>query len=612
MKYYCNPINVPYKYQFNMDPRSHGKLQIDREAADPSMICYQGKYYLFASMNLSVWVSEDMVNWEAHRLPENLPLYDYAPDARVIGDFVYFCASKKGEICNYYRTKDILNGPYEEIKGTFDFWDPNLFADDDGRVYFYWGCSNVTPVWGVELDPETMLPKTERVVLIDGDPYARGYERMGVDNCEFPRSAEVVEQMFQGFVKNSGVPESQLPAAYIPQIKGMFTRRPFIEGPWVEKYNGLYYLQYACPGAEYNVYADGVYISQAPLGPFRLAKNNPFSYHPGGYMPGAGHGSTMWDRDGNFWHASTMRISVNHQFERRVGIWPAGFDADGELFCNQNYGDWPIAVSGGKDDPWAEPQWYLLNYAKPAYASSWEEGKEPALAVNEDSKTWWKAASCECGQWLEVDLEKASDVRAIQINFADDTLNIPSPGKIQGSATQPRYIEERDLITRWKLEGSLDGKEYFVIEDKSQADTDLSHDFIVRENGLTVRYLRLTILEIPYEANPAISGLRVFGIGTNAAPQVPEYTAKRSEDGLDLLMEIEGKNDALGYNILWGHQADKLYHSYQIFRSAEDVQKQIQQTIQKRIGALVKDQEYYIRVDSFNDSGITHGEVKKL
>ena len=103
----------------------------------------------------------------------------------------------------------------------------------------------------------------------------------------------------------------------------------------MDKYHGKYYLQYACPGAEYNVYADGVYVSDSPLGPFVLAENNPYSYHPGGYMPGAGHGSTMWDRNGNLWHASTMRISVNHQFERRVGIWRAGFDEDGELFCNQ-------------------------------------------------------------------------------------------------------------------------------------------------------------------------------------------------------------------------------------------------------------------------------------
>ena len=411
MKYYCNPINVPYRYQFNMDPRSGGRLQIDREAADPSMILFQGKYYIFASMNLSVWVSEDMVNWEAHRLPENLPLYDYAPDARVCGDYVYFCASKKGETCNYYRTKDIINGPYEEISGTFDFWDPNLFFDDDGRVYFYWGCSNITPVWGVELDPVTMLPKSERIELLSGDGYERGYERMGVDNSEFPRSEEEVEMMFQGFVKQSGVPVEQLPAQYIPQIRGMFTRKPFIEGPWMDKHNGKYYLQYACPGAEYNVYADGVYVSDSPLGPFELAKNNPFSYHPGGYMPGAGHGSTMRDKENNLWHTSTMRISVNHQFERRVGIWPAGFDADGELFCNQNYGDWPIAVSEGQDDSWREPQWYLLSYAKPAKCSSYALGKGADQAVNEDAKTWWRADSTESGQWLEVDLEKPMDVR---------------------------------------------------------------------------------------------------------------------------------------------------------------------------------------------------------
>ena len=54
--------------------------------------------------------------------------------------------------------------------------------------------------------------------------------------------------------------------------------------------------------------------------------NNPYSYKPGGFLPGAGHGSTMQDRDGCWWHTATMRISVNHVFERRVGLWPAGVD----------------------------------------------------------------------------------------------------------------------------------------------------------------------------------------------------------------------------------------------------------------------------------------------
>lgn len=616
MKYFCNPINVPYRYQFNRDLRNDGRIQVDREAADPSLIFFKGKYYLFASMTLSVWVSEDLVEWEAHRLPENLPLYDYAPDVRVNGDYVYFCASKKGEVCNYYRTKDILKGPYEKIKGTFDFWDPNLFFDEDGCIYFYWGCSNITPIWGVELEPETMLPKTERISLIDGEPYERGYERVGVDNSEFPRSEEEIDAMLSGFLKQQGIPDIQyVPEQMkpmLPQIRGMFTRRPFIEGPWMEKYNGKYYLQYAAPGAEYNVYADGCYVSDSPLGPFALAKNNPFSYHPGGFMPGAGHGSTVWDMSGNFWHTSTMRISVNHQFERRVGLWPAGYDADGELFCNQNYGDWPIAVEDGKMNLWKEPEWMLLSYAKPARASSFVEGKEPELVTNENSQNWWLADLSESGQWLEIDLESVMDVRAIQINFADDTLKVEPFGEIRNHRTQPRYIEERELATRWKLEGSLDGKTYFVIEDKSDADTDLPHDFVVREDGISVRYVRLTIIKIPYDVPPAVSALRVFGKGSEKTPSVCAYEIGRSEDELDLLVDIQGTKDAIGYNILWGHEKEKLYHSYQIYRDVSDVKSGTEKMMHKRIGALVKGQAYFVRVDSYNTTGITHGEIKPL
>ncbi len=610
MKYYCNPINVPYKYQFNKDPRQGGRLQIDREAADPSMIAFHGKYYIFASMNLSVWVSEDMVNWEAHRLPENLPLYDYAPDVRVVGEYVYFSASKRDENCNFYRTKDVINGPYEEIPGTFDFWDPNLFADDDGRLYFYWGCSNITPVWGVELDPKTMHPLTERTELISGAPFERGYERMGVDNSEFPRSEEEVEMMFQGFLKQRGMTVDQIPESQRTPIRGMFTRRPFIEGPWMEKYNGTYYLQYACPGAEFNVYADGVYISKSPLGPFELARNNPFSYHPGGYMPGAGHGSTMWDKHGNFWHTSTMRISVNHQFERRVGIWPAGFDQDGELFCNTNYGDWPIAVEERLQDPWKNPEWFMLSYGSNVTASSFKEGKEPQLAVNEDSKTWWVPQDTDQKPWLLVDLGKSMDVRAIQVNFADDELQLEPYGPIGGSFTQPRYIEERDLVTRYILEGSADGETYFTIEDKSQAKTDLSHDFLVREEGLEVRFLKLTVLEVPYGVTPAVSGLRVFGIGDGNTPEAPAFAAVRSKDALDLNVTISARKDAVGYNILWGHEKEKLYHSYQIYVPVEELGKDC--VIEKRVGALVKNQNYFVRVDAYNANGITEGEVKLL
>lgn len=628
MKYYCNPLNIDYRYQFNADPRNQG-IQIAREAADPSMIYFQGRYYIFASMQLSVWVSDDLVNWESHRLPENLPLYDYAPDVRKIGEYVYVCASKRGEICNYYRTKDILNGLYEEIEGTFDFWDPNLFCDDDGRVYFYWGCSNMTPVWGVELNPQTMLPIGEKVAVVEGDAWTKGFERVGENHSKMPKTDEEVEIAFEQYMKmmaeraaassknSQAQPSKQQDITpYIPLIKGMLSDKPYIEGAWMEKYKGKYYLQYAFAGTEYNIYGDAVMEGDSPLGPFHLAKNSPFSYKPGGFIPGAGHGSTMWDKSGNFWHASTMRISMNHQFERRVGLWPAGFDEDGELFCNQRYGDWPMAVDESVMDPWRDPEWFLLSAGKCASASSYEEGCEPKKALEENVQTWWRAHTCTPGEWICADLGKAFEVHAVQVNFADDALDIPVPGEIRGT-TQARYIDEAVYPTRWLLEGSVDGENYFVIADKSQADTDLPHDLVVSEEGYMAQYIRLTVFSVPYEQPACISGLRIFGKGDGSAPAAADYTAQRIGD-LDMKVVITDETDtvsdsddeagtanadgarAVGYNILWGSSPDKLYHSRMTFDK------------ECTIGALVKGELYYLRVDSFNENGITKGSTKKL
>lgn len=600
MKYYCNPVNVNYRYQFNADQRKN-RIAICREAADPSMICYKGRYYIFASMTLGVWVSDDLAHWENHRLPDELPLYDYAPDVRVLGDYVYFCASKKGENCDRYRTKNILSGPYEKIEGSFDYWDPNLFVDEDGRVYFYWGCSNDTPLWGVELDATTMEPVGEKRELIFGKPQQYGYERVGEDNERLPKTEAEVEMAFQYFLKNQNTPIDQIPSQYIPMIKGMFTDKPYIEGAWMDKYQGKYYLQYAFAGTQYNTYGDGVYVSDHPLGPFVPAKNNPYSYHPGGFMPGAGHGSTMEDLQGNLWHTSTMRISVNHDFERRVGIWKATFDEEGELCCNQRYGDWPIAISDDKEeDIWKNPQWMLLSYGKQVSASSSVEGKEPELICNENVQNWWRPATQNENEWIMLDLGETKDVRGIQINFADDDIEIPVPGEIRGT-TQARYIEEAELVTQYLLEGSLDGENFFVLEDKTNCATDFSHDFLVWEDGIEVRYVRLSHMKVPYHQNPCISGLRVFGNSFGPLPQQVDYQVCRSTN-IDMEVTIFDQEKTLaesgvGYNILWGHDKDKLYHSYLTYEK------------QKRIGALVEGQSYYVRVDSFNENGITTGNV---
>lgn len=47
-------------------------------------------------------------------------------------------------------------------------------------------------------------------------------------------------------------------------------------------------------------YADAVYVSKNPLGPYTLAAHNPFAYKPEGFACGAGHGSIFRDVHGNY------------------------------------------------------------------------------------------------------------------------------------------------------------------------------------------------------------------------------------------------------------------------------------------------------------------------
>mgnify|MGYP000606314547 CR=1 FL=1 len=47
------------------------------------------------------------------------------------------------------------------------------------------------------------------------------------------------------------------------------------------KHNGKYYMQYGAPGTEFNVYADGVYVADYPMGLTPIRSTIPCSYKPG-------------------------------------------------------------------------------------------------------------------------------------------------------------------------------------------------------------------------------------------------------------------------------------------------------------------------------------------
>lgn len=575
MKEYCNPINIDYKFQ-------HYGKNAHREAADPTLIYYKGKYYLFASMSAGFYYSDDLVNWSWHE-NRTLDLYRYAPDVRQIGDYIYFCASNL-KPSTIWRTRDPLSDIYEKVSEPFGFWDPALFYDDDGRTYLFWGCGN-RPLFGRELDTKTMLPMGKKTKIIEGNPAEHGWERFHCKDFERPEAKNFLMKYF----------------APMSNPKG----KPYIEGAYVNKFNGRYYFQYAAPATEFPVYGNGVYIADKPLGPYRFQSHNPFSFKPAGFITGAGHGSTIEDKYGNLWHTATMRISVNQNFERRVGLFPAGIDEDGILFCNQNFADYPIVFPEGKFDPKAlQPHYMLLSYKKKATASSSLREHPVGLALNEDIRTWW-CAERSAGEWYQVDLGKPYPCHSIQINFAEEGIPVHKPDRSQCArefGANKRYIDtSKNLVTRYIVEGSEDGKAWFMLCDKSDAETDRSHDYIVLKKGCVLRYIKVTAIELPYGQKFSLSGLRVFGLDTDKKPcQVTNVSAVRNGN-FDADIIWEKCNGAIGYNVRYGIAPDKLYSSYLLY-----------ETNKVRITTLNRGQTYWCCVDSFNESGITQGTIYKI
>ena len=203
------------------------------------------------------------------------------------------------------------------------------------------------------------------------------------------------------------------------------------------KHNNKYYLQYAAPGTEFNVYGDGAYISDSPLGPFTYMPNNPFSYKPGGFMNGAGHGSTVVGPNDLYWHFASMAVSVNVNWERRICMYPTWFDDEGLMHSDTRFGDYPHyapAIPGRQGE---FTGWMLLSYKKPVKASSVFENYDVKNIVDENVKTFWVAQKNDDKQWIEIDLMDPGKVFAIQLNYHDYKSDLY--GKIPGTLSQVCY-----------------------------------------------------------------------------------------------------------------------------------------------------------------------------
>jgi len=554
---YCNPINIDYGYTPIPNFSDAGR---HRATADPVIVMYKGDYYLFSTNQWGYWWSNDMLHWNfisrKFLRPWNTGTYDElcAPAVGIIGDTMIVFGSTYTRTFTIWMSTNPKANQWKPLVDSFDIggWDPAFFTDDDGRLYMYNGSSNRYPTYGVELDRKTFKPIGTRTPMYLLEDWRYGWQRFG-------------EHMDNTFLD------------------------PFIEGSWMTKHNGKYYYQYGAPGTEFSGYADGVVVGNKPLfdGAETEPQSDPLSMKLGGFARGAGHGSTYQDTYGNYWHISTIMLSVKNNFERRLGIWPAGFDQDDVMWCNTAFGDYPHYLPGPGSHTYGSgfTNWFLLNYKKPVAVSSTLGSYSANNANDEDLKTYWSAATSNKGEWIQTDLGEVSTVNAIQINYADQDVDNDHLGKINGQYHQ------------YKLYSSLDGNKWAVLMDKSNNRTDVPHEYVQLEKPVSARFIKLENIHMP-TGKFAISGLRVFGNGNGRKPaEVKNFIVLRTEkDKRSAWLKWTPVDNAYAYNIYYGVAPGKLYNCVMVMGNT---------TNEYWFKAMDKLRTYYFTIEAVNENGVS-------
>lgn len=569
---FCNPMNLDYGWGCFQKREKKA-----RTAADPVIVLFKDKYYLFTTMDIGGYrVSDDLITWkdvyfnpEIHASALDIDHY-VAPAVAADDNYVYFInftrdrSKKKVDVI---RSADPENGKWEKCGEVRRMADPCLFIDD-GRFYFYYGLGAEQSTTFFEVNPETFeeiegTKKVLREYITDVKECTSGYH--------FGRR-ELYDEIDA--------------SAWM----GKFEKIPCPEGAWIVKNNDKYYLQYATPGTICNWYCDIVMESDSANGGFIEQPYNPVSLKVGGFIGGAGHSCVFKDKYGNWWQATSMWIGNHDEFERRIGLFPVSFDAKGRMRTHTVLGDYPMLLPQKKFEPQdiSAFGWMLQSFNKACMASSSLSGFEPEKAADENVRTWWSAESGNAGEHFVMNFGKKVQINSVQINFAEQDINPEAP-------------KETDYHA-YKLYTSNDGHTWKLLADKSGNKTAVPHEYLELSKPVEASYMKVENVHTPKEGKFALLDLRVFGSGYSDKPgQVKELSVKRNqEDGRYASIAWNKAFGADGYLVRFGYQPDFLNQCIQVKGN---------ETTELLLHILTKGVKYYYRVDTYNDSGITEGNV---
>lgn len=264
--------------------------------ADPHIEVFGDTFYLYpttdgtegwASTSFSAWSSRDLKNWTNEGVILDLPRdltwaksRAWAPAAAAKNGkyYFYFCADANIGV----GVADTPTGPFRDAIGkplvARDVYsgqaiDPDVFTDDDGAAYMYWGQGHC------------------RVVKLNDDM-----------------------------------------VSFDPANVKEITPPGFNEGAFVLKRNGIYYLMWSEFDTRDPRYSVAYATSNSPLGPFVKPENNPILKQKG-EVKGAGHHSVVQIPGTDDWVIAYHRFIIpnGNGYNRETVLSPMRFDKNGAI-----------------------------------------------------------------------------------------------------------------------------------------------------------------------------------------------------------------------------------------------------------------------------------------
>ena len=478
---YCNPLPMV------IGPGGNA-------SGDVSVLEHGGRYYMCCSGG-GMWYSNDLLNWEL-KGTENIPgapdIVEYNGKFYVTGnsDHVFVADDPLGPYTDLGLFKN--TGPVEN--GWNGGFDCKIFVDDDNQPYLYWPGRGVSGIYGVKLDPNDLTKFMDKPTHLFGFNPMHPWERYGEAN-EYPTVA-------------------------------------WIEGPWVIKRNGIYYLEYSASGTQWKSYAEGYYTATSPLGPYTYAENNPLLRKTEGLVTGTAHGSIVKMAGKDEWWQFYTIVLGNPPGGRRIGMDKVTFDENGLMYCTITDTPQPAPGTVAKEGvPASIP--VTINKATPRYKSlskfsSQKDGYPAAFAADNFSGTVWMPADDDKTPSITFDLGGATEFDVVQL-FKVDAVRLMFTGTRRGRGAAATYP-----VFKYKLDVSIDGEHFTTVLDKTN--NTVCKDTIFEEfNPIGCRFVRLTITDWPKETPLGVIEATVFGVPDGymyleGQSRVPELTGLRKED----------------------------------------------------------------------------------